>query len=182
CRFYSGRLRRRNSKSPTSSQAVDANPVFDPVEHSVRLKLNLSDSLPYVVHRIKFQGLHKFNDRFVRRRIPLREGHPLDEHALEAGLSKLARTGYFKPIRKESIFGTRGSLAFSVLDNVIRPRFTHGVQGPFLNSRSVGINVPWTYALTNSDSVGVNYTLSRTTADQIFGPTSGTTAVPPVDL
>ena len=258
CRFYSGRLRRRNSKSPTSSQAVDANPVFDPVEHSVRLKLNLSDSLPYVVHRIEFQGLHKFNDRFVRRRIPLREGHPLDEHALEAGLSKLARTGYFKPIRKENIhiqlddthhtvditvslqeigqqrvtfdggraqfgstlglaytvfdlfsceelltakleggpesvqlllgiakegiFGTRGSLAFSVLDNVIRPRFTHGVQGPFLNSRSVGINVPWTYALTNSDSVGVNYTLSRTTADQIFGPTSGTTAVPPVDL
>src|SRR5439155_1394588 len=159
-------------------------------------------------------------------------------HALEVGLTRLARTGYFKPIRreniqiqlddgrhtadisirleeigqqrvtfdggraqfgstfglaytvfdlldheelltakleggpeslqlllgiaKEGIFGTRGSLAFSIFDNVIRPRFRHGVQGPFLHSRSEGISVPWTYALSNSDSFGVHYTLSRT--------------------
>ncbi len=219
---------------------------------------SIGDARPYLVHRIDFQGLHKFTDRFVRRRIPLREGHPLDEHALEVGLTKLARTGYFKPIRKENIhiqlddarhtagisihleeigqqrvtfdggraqfgstlglaytvfdlfnreelltakfeggpeslqlllgiakegiFGTRASLAFSVFDNVIRPRFTHGVQGPFTNSRSEGINVPWTYALTNSDSIGVNYTLSRTVSDQTFGTTPSSTGTQPIDF
>ena len=257
-RFYSAHAQSRDSKYETPSfQAVDANPIFDPVEHSVRLKLNLSDSPPYVVRRIEFLGLHKFNDRFVRRRIPLREGRPLDEHALEIGLTKLARTGYFKPIRKENIhiqldeaqhtahvtirleeigqqrvtfdggraqfgstlglaytvfdlfsheellsakldggpeslqlllgiakdgiFGTRSSLAFSIFNNVIRPRFTHGVQGPFTTSRTEGINIPWTYALTNSDSIGVNYTLSRTTSDQTFGATNSATGSP-IDL
>jgi len=258
-RFYSAHLLSHNSKSDTASfQEVDANPIFDPEKHSVLLKLTLSDSPPYLVHRLEFQGLHKFNDRFVRRRIPLREGHPLDEHALETGLTKLARTGYFKPIRKESIhiqlddarhtadisihleeigqqriafdggraqfgctlglaytlfdlfnreelltakfeggpeslqlllgiakggiFGTRGSLALSVFDNVIRPRFAHGVQGPFIASRSEGINIPWTYALANSDSVGVNYTLSRNASDQTFGATPSTTGLPPITL
>ena len=257
-RFYSAHLQTRNSKSNGSSfQAADANPIFDPVERSVRLKINLSDSTPYVVRRIEFQGLHKFNDRFVRRRIPLREGHPLDEHGLEIGLTKLARTGYFKPIHKENIhiqlddirhtadiaihleeigqqrvtfdggraqfgstlgfaytvfdlfsheellgtkleggpeslqlllsiakegiFGTRSSLAFSIFNNVIRPRFTHGIQGPFTTSHTEGINIPWTYALTNSDSVGVTYTLSRTTSDQTLGATSSSTGSP-IDL
>ena len=101
-RFCSAGLRSRDAKSG-SFQTIDAHPIFDPEKHSVRLKLNLSDSPPYLVHRIEFQGLHKFNDRFVRRRIPLGEGYPLDDHALEVGLTKLARTGYFKPIRRENI-------------------------------------------------------------------------------
>jgi outer membrane protein assembly complex protein YaeT len=256
-RFCSARLRSR--KSPAASfQVVDANPIFDAEKHVVRLKLHLSDSPPYLVRRIEFQGLHKFNDRFVRRRLVLREGYPLDEHALELGLTKLARTGYFKPIRKENIhirlddtrhtadvavrleeigqqrvtfdggraqfgstlglaytvfdllnheelltakleggpesvhlllgiakegiFGTRGSLALSLFDNVIRPRFTHAVQGPFTTSRSAGIYVPWTYALSNSDSLGVNYILSRTRSDQTLGGSSGTAASQPIDF
>lgn len=256
-RLCSARLRSRDSKSGFL-QTVDAHPIFDPEEHSVRLKLNLGDWPPYLVRRIEFQGLHKFNDRFVRRRIPLGEGYPLDEHALEVGLTRLARTGYFKPIRreniqiqlddgrhtadisirleeigqqrvtfdggraqfgstfglaytvfdlldheelltakleggpeslqlllgiaKEGIFGTRGSLAFSIFDNVIRPRFRHGVQGPFLHSRSEGISVPWTYALSNSDSFGVNYTLSRTLSEQTFSTPASSTSLPPIDL
>ena len=254
-RFYSVHLQSSDSKSGTPFfQTVDANPLFEPVEHSVRLKLALSDSPPYVVRHIEFQGLHKFNDRFVRRRIPLREGRPLDEHALEIGLTKLARTGYFKPIHKENIhiqldearhttdisirleeigqqrvtfdggraqfgstlglaytafdlfcheellsakleggpeslqlllgiakdgiFGTRGSLAFSIFNNVIRPRFVHGVQGPFTTSRTEGINISWTYSLTNSDSVSLSYTLSRTSSKQTFGATDSTTGSP----
>ena len=257
-RLYAVHPQSRDSKSGTPFfQTVDANPIFDPVEHSVRLKISLSDSPPYVIRRIEFLGLHKFNDRFVRRRIPLREGRPLDEQALEIGLTKLARTGYFKPIHKENIhiqldeaphaadviirleeigqqrvtfdggraqfgstlglaytifdllsheellsakleggpeslqlllgiakdgiFGTRSSLAFSIFNNVIRPRFTHGVQGPFTPSRTEGMNIPWTYALTNSDSIGVNYTLSRTASDETFGPTNTTTGSP-IDL
>ncbi|HKW64492.1 MAG TPA: POTRA domain-containing protein [Candidatus Acidoferrum sp.] len=256
-RYYSVHLRSGDSNSNASFQLVDANPIFDSVEHSVRLKLNLSDSLPYVVRRIEFLGLHKFNDRFVRRRIPLREGSPLDEHALEIGLTKLARTGYFKPISKENIhvqldeaqhtadvmicfeeigqqrvtfdggraqfgstlglaytvfdlfsheevlsakldggpeslqlllgiakdgiFGARSSLALSIFNNVIRPRFVHGVQGPFTASHTEGINVPWIYSLTNSDSLGVSYTFSRTSTDQTFGTTNSTTGSP-IDL
>jgi len=258
-RFYSAYLRPRNSKSDTFSfQSVDATPIFDSEKHSVRLKLDLSDSPPYLVRRLEFQGLHKFSDRYVRRRIPLREGQPVDDRALESGLTRLARTGYFKPIRKqdihiqlddarrtaditirleeigqqraafsgghaqfgstlgiaytvfdllnreellsakfeggpeslqiilgiakEGIFGTRGSLALSVFDNVLRPRFTHGAQGPFFTSRSLGINVPWTYELTNADSIGVNYTLSRTTSDYALGTPPGLTDLPPLDL
>lgn len=259
-RFCSAQLQSRDFKPGTSSfQIVDANPIFEPLEHSVQLRLAISDSPPYVVHRIEFLGLHKFNDRFVRRRIPLREGQPMDDRALERGLTKLARTGYFKPIHKEDIhvqldeaqhtadvtvrleeiglqrvtfdggraqfgstlglaytvfdlfsheelfsakldggpeslqlllgiakdgiFGTRSSLAFSIFDNVIRPRFMHGVRGPFTTSRTEGINIPWTYALTNSDSFGVNYTFSRTSSDQTFDDASSTTTgLPPIDL
>jgi outer membrane protein assembly complex protein YaeT len=258
-RFYSTQLQPRNSKSDTFPlQSVDATPIFDSEKHSVRLKLDLSGSPPYLVHRIEFQGLHKFSDRYVRRRIPLREGQPVDDRALESGLARLARTGYFKPIRKqdihiqlndasrtaditirleeigqqratfsgghaqfgstlgiaytvfdllnreellsakfeggpeslqivlgiakEGIFGTRGSLALSVFDNVLRPRFTHGAQGPFFTSRSLGLSVPWTYDLTNADSVGVNYTLSRTTSDNPLGSPPGLTGLPPLDL
>jgi outer membrane protein insertion porin family len=259
CRVYTARLRSGDSTSDTPSfPTVEARPIFDLDRHSVRLQLNLSDSPPYLVHHLEFRGLHKFNDRFVRRRMPLAEGHPLDEHALEIGLSRLARTGYFKPmlkedihiqlddtrhtadvtirlqemgqqrvtfdggraqfgstlgiaytlfdlldheelltakldggpeslqlllgIAKEGIFGTRASLAFSIFDNVIRPRFRHGVQGPFTTSHSEGINVPWTYQLSNSDSVGVSYSLTRTVSEQTFGTTSGTPTVEPIDL
>jgi outer membrane protein assembly factor BamA len=207
------------------------------------------------VQRIEFLGLHKFSDRYVRRRIALREGHPIDEHALEAGLLRLARTGYFKPIHKddirvkldeathtasvsihleeigqqratlaggtgqfgstlgvvytvfdllnreellsaqldggpetlqmmlglakEGIFGTRASLAFSVFNNVVRPRFASSTKGPFFSSQSEGINVPWVYPLTNTDTLDVNYTLSRTTTE--YSPASITT-VPGVML
>jgi outer membrane protein insertion porin family len=257
--FYSARLRLRDSKSDTFSfQSVDATPFFDSEKHLVRLKLDLSDSPPYLVRRLEFQGLHKFSDRYVRRRIPLREGQPVDDHALESGLTRLARTGYFKPIRKqdihiqlddarrtadvtirleeigqqrtafsggraqfgstlglayavfdllnreellsakfeggpetlqivlgiakEGIFGTRGSLALSVFDNVLRPRFAHRAQGPFFTSRSLGLNVPWTYELANADSVGINYTLSRTTSDYPLGTPPALTGLLPLDL
>lgn len=258
-RFYSLHLQQRDSNSnATFFREVDANPIFDPETHTVRLKLNLSDSPPYVVRRLEFQGLHKFNDRFVRRRIPLREGYPLDERALEMGLTKLARTGYFKPIRKENIhiqlndtrhtadvtiqleeigqqrasliggqsefgstlglvytvfdllnheellsakleggpeslqlllciakegiFGTRGTLAFSVFENVIRPRFIHGVQGPFSTSHSEGVSIPWSYALSSSDSVGISYALSKNITDEPLGTAPGTTGLPPIAL
>ncbi len=257
-RFYSARLLPRDSKSNGPFPTVEANPIFDPEKHSVRLKLNLSDFPPYLVHRLEFRGLHKFSDRYVRRRIPLSEGQPLDERALEIGLTKLARTGYFKPMRKENVhiqlddsrrtadiqirfeeigqqraslvggraqfgstiglaytvfdllngeellsakleggpesldlvlgiakegfFGTRGSLALSLFDNVLRPRFTHGVQGPFLTSHSEGINVPWIYAINNTDSLGVTYTLSKTTNDEPLGAVPGTIGLPPINL
>ena len=257
-RYYSVQLHPRNSKSETFPlQSVDATPIFDSEKHSVRLKLDLNDSPPYLVRRLEFQGLHKFSDRYVRRRIPLCEGQPVDDHALEAGLARLARTGYFKPIRKqdihiqldeprrtadimvhleeigqqratfsggraqfgstlglaytvfdllnreellsakfeggpeslqivlgltkEGILGTHASLALSVFDNVLRPRFMHGPQGPFFTSRTLGISVPWTYELTNADSVGVNYTLSRTTSDYPLA-TPGLTGLPPLNL
>jgi outer membrane protein insertion porin family len=221
--------------------SVAARQTFDAEKHAVHVELDLGDSPPYIVRRIEFQGLHKFSDRYVRHRIPLREGRPVDDRALQAGLARLARTGYFKPIRredihvqmeeqthtatisirveeigqqraslngghgqfgstlgiaytvfdllnreellstqleggpesldvlfslaKESVFGTRASLAFSVFNNLIRPRFAKSAQGPFFTSHSEGINIPWTYALSNTDSLGVDYTLSRAVTD-----------------
>src|SRR6267378_2039046 len=77
-------------------------------------------------------------------------------------------------LAKEGIFGTRASLAFSVFNNVIHPRFARSAQGPFFSSHSEGINVPWTYPLTNTDSLAVNYSLSRTTTEYL--PASLSTA------
>ena len=238
-RSWRARVQPQNPKdNAVSFRAVESMSAFDADKQTAHVTFDLSDSHSYVVRRIEFQGLHKFNDRFMRRRIPLQEGQPVNDRALEAGLARLARTGYFKPIRKEDIhvqmddvtrtanvsievkeigqqraslvggngqfgstlgimytvfdllsreellsgqleggpeslqimlglakegiFGTRASLAFSVFNNVIRPRFARSAQGPFFSSRSQGIAVPWTYPLNNTDSLGINYTLSRT--------------------
>jgi outer membrane protein assembly complex protein YaeT len=258
-RLWMARVQSRNSEvdSPPS-HSVDVMRVFNPENHTARVSFDLNDSPPYVVQRIEFLGLHKFSDRYVRRRILLREGHPVDERALEAGLLRLARTGYFKTIHKEDIrvqldetthtanvtihveeigqqraslvggtgqfgstlgiaytvfdllnreellsaqldggpeslqvmlglakegiFGTRASLAFSVFNNVIRPRFASSAKGPFFTSHTEGISVPWTYALTNSDSLGVNFVLSRETSEYPLGTSPGLTGLSPLDI
>jgi outer membrane protein assembly factor BamA len=73
-------------------------------------------------------------------------------------------------------------LAFSIFHNVIRPRFARGTQGPFFSTRSDGFSVPWTYAVSNTDSIGLNYTLSHTASDESFGTPPGLTGLPPIDL
>jgi len=255
-RSWTARIQSKNSVVDSHpSHSVDVMRTFNPDNHTARVTLDLGDSPPYTVRRIEFLGLHKFSDRYVRRRIVLREGHPIDERALEAGLLRLARTGYFKPIRKEDIhvqldeatrtanvlirleeigqqraslaggtgqfgstlgvvytvfdlvnreellsaqldggpetlqimlglakegiFGTRASLALSVFNNVIRPRFASSAKGPFFSFHSEGISVPWVYPLTNTDSLDVNYTLSSTTTEYL--PAS-ITAAPGVTL
>src|SRR5258708_19155033 len=82
-------------------------------------------------------------------------------------------------LAKEGIFGTRGSLAFSGFNNVIRPQFARSAQGPFFSSRSQGIAIPWTYPLNNTDSLAINYTLARTTTTY---PPASLVAVPGVTL
>jgi len=239
-------------------RSVEARPAFDANKHTANVTIDLSDSPPYIVQRIEFQGLHKFSDRYLRRRIPLREGHPVNDRALEAGLVRLARSGYFKPIRKENIhvqmndathtanisilveemgrqrasliggngqfgstlgiaytlfdllnreellsaqleggpeslqimlglakegiFGTRASLAFSVFNNVLRPRFASSAQGPFFTSHNAGINILWTYAASNADSLAVSYTLSSATTDYTVLFPSTTTGVTSSDV
>jgi outer membrane protein insertion porin family len=255
-RIWMARVRSRDSDLDSlPSRSVDVRRTFDPETHTARVTFDLSDSPQYIMQRIEFLGLHKFSDRYVRRRIVLREGHPIDDRSLEAGLLRLARTGYFKPIHKEDIrvqldeathtanvairleeigrqraslvggsgqfggtlgiaytvfdllnreeilsaqldggpqslqillglakegiFGTRASLAFSVFNNVVRPRFASSAHGPFFSSHSEGINVPWTYRLSSTDSLGVNYTLSRTTTEYALASSS---SVPGVTL
>jgi len=259
CRWWTARIQPKDSKLDfVPYRAVEANPSFDAEKHVVRATLDLSYSPPYVVQRIEFRGLHRFSDRYMRRRILLREGHPVNERELEAGLARLARTGYFRQIHKEDIrvhldeltrsasvsikveeigrqraslvggqgqfgstlgiaytvfdllnreelisanleggpesleimlgiakegiFGTRASLAFSVFNNVVRPRFAKSAQGPFFTSHTAGIQIPWTYPLSNTDSLGMNYTLSRTTTDFPLGTPPGLSGLPPLDL
>ena len=252
-------LRSNDSKTDSAlNRGIDVTQTFDPDKHLARASFDLSDSPSYTVQRIEFTGLHRFSDRYLRRRILLREGRPVDDRALEAGLARLARTGYFKSIHKEDvhvqmdelthtakvsihmqeigqqraslvgghaqfgstlgiaytvfdllnreellsanleggpesvqimlglakdgIFGTRASLALSVFHNVIRPRFAHSAQGPFFSTRSDGFSSPWTYALTDADSIGVNYILSHTASDESFGIPPASTNLPPIDL
>jgi outer membrane protein insertion porin family len=253
-RSWLTRIQPQNPKDDSVPfHSLETRSAFDADKHTANVTIDLSDSSPYIVQRIEFQGLHRFSDRYLRRRLPLREGHPVNDRALEAGLARLARTGYFKPIRKENIhvqmndathtadvsirveeigqqrasliggsgqfgstlgiaytlfdllnreelltaqleggpeslqimlglakegiFGTRASLAFSVFNNVLRPRFASSAQGPFFSSRNVGVSVPWTYTASNTDSFAVSYTLSRATSGYKILFPSTTTSV-----
>jgi outer membrane protein assembly complex protein YaeT len=94
---------RRNEATAATFRNVVAIRTVDPASGSVRVRLDLSATPPYIVRRLEFRGLHRFPDRYLRRRILLREGAPFDDRTLEAGLARLARTGYFKPIKKEDV-------------------------------------------------------------------------------
>jgi len=238
--------------------ALEASRTLDLEEHTVRIRIAGEDLPPYVVRRIEFRGEHRFSDRYLRRRIGLQEGQPFDERALELGLARLAKTGYFRKIRKEDIqverndlthiadvtihvseagqqrasvsggqgqmgntlglayslfdllqleefwsaqvdggpqslqllvglalegvFGSRSSLAISVFNNVLRPRFSSSVKGPFYRSQSEGLNSGWTYALTPTNSATLNYAFTRTDTDYSFTLPPSLTGVPAPDL
>ncbi|OLE87898.1 MAG: hypothetical protein AUG07_00110 [Acidobacteria bacterium 13_1_20CM_2_60_10] len=243
----------KNDSAP--HRCVEVTQTLNREAGTAHVKFALVESPPYVVRHIEFRGNHKFSDRFYRRRILLEEGRPFDERALEAGLARLARTGYFHPIKKEDIavrtdeashttdvtirieeigqqrallvgghgsfgntlgiaytifdllrreellsaqieggpeslqialglakegfLGSRGALAFSVFNNVIRPRFASSPQGPFFTMRSEGVNMGWSYALTNTDAIGVNYGLSHSTTDYSLALPAGLTGLLP---
>jgi outer membrane protein assembly factor BamA len=94
-------IAKRQGKELTGS--VAAIRTMDTETHSVRIRFDLSSAPPYTVRRLDFIGMKHFPDRYFRRRIGVKEGVPLDERGLEAGLARLARIGYFKPIKKEDI-------------------------------------------------------------------------------
>ncbi|HET7106946.1 MAG TPA: POTRA domain-containing protein [Candidatus Acidoferrum sp.] len=80
-----------------------ATSTFNYSAHIATVNFDLDPTPPYTVRRLDFRGNQRFPDRYLRRRIPLGEGQPLDEYAIEAGLARLARTGYFQPFKKEDI-------------------------------------------------------------------------------
>ena len=82
---------------------VEAIRTMDSAARTVRIRLDLSSELAYTVRRLEFRGNHRFPDFYFRKRIGVKEGAPLDERALEGGLRRVARTGYFKPIKKEDV-------------------------------------------------------------------------------
>jgi outer membrane protein assembly complex protein YaeT len=249
---------KRKGEDGLAERNVESSRTLDSETHLVHERIEFSDAPPYLVRRIEFSGLHRFSDRYLRRRIGLREGQPFDERALEAGLARLARTGYFHPIKKEDVrvrtddiahtadvsirvseagqqrasfsggvgqfgstlgiaytlfdllqreelltaqldggpdslqvvpglvmegfLGSRGSLAISVFDNVLRPRFASTVKGPFYKSQSEGLNTGWSYPITRTDSLGVNYSLSRTDTDYSFVLPANLTGLAASDL
>ena len=98
------RVRAKAKKqSKELSGSVEAIRKMDAETLSVRVRFDLSSTPPYTVRRLEFSGMKHFPDRYFRRRIGVKEEVPFDERGLEAGLARLARTGYFKPIKKEDI-------------------------------------------------------------------------------
>ena len=228
-------------KSTYDDCRVRATPIFDALTRTASVALDLDRTPPYIVRRIEFRGNHRFPDRFPRRHIGLREGAAFDEHTLEIGLARLARTSYFRPFKKEDIqielneaehtadltihlqeigrqrvalsggreqlgstlgiaytvfnllgwdellsaqidgapeslqmafglakeglLGSRSSLAFSILDTFLRPRFAGSVQGPFFRTHTQGVDVGWHYSLSNVDAFSINYGLSRSVTE-----------------
>jgi outer membrane protein assembly complex protein YaeT len=239
-------------------RGVDASRTFDPVSGTASVRVELSDKPPVMVQRIEFRGLHKFKDKYVRRRLVLQEGNPLDERALEAGLARLTRTGYFRPVKREDVrvevneerrtasvtlqmheigqqrisltggqseFGgtlglvyavfdllnreellsaqmeggpqsallalglakdgflaSRGSLAVSLFDNVLRPRLGGTVKGPFYRSRNEGVSAGWNYTVSSSDAFGVNYAITRNITRYSLDVPEGLTGIVPSEI
>ena len=87
----------------TGDYRLRATSTFDYTTHIATVNLDLDPTPPYTVRRLDFRGNQRFPDKYLRRRVPLSEGHPLDEYAIEAGLARLARTGYFQPFKKEDV-------------------------------------------------------------------------------
>jgi outer membrane protein assembly complex protein YaeT len=237
-RAWQVRAQPKPSRNETATfHNVEAIRTLDSASRTVRIKLDLNPTPPYAVRRLEFRGIHHFPDRYFRSRILLREGAPFDDRVLEAGLARLARTGYFKPIKKEDVhvetnevahtadvtirveelgqqraslaggrgqfgstlgiaytvfnlldreellsshieggpeslqlaigfakeafLGSRGSLALSAFNTFLRPRLSGSVKGPFFKQESEGVDAAWSYALTNADSLSINYNLSH---------------------
>jgi len=245
-------------KLATAERPVETTRTLDAQTHLVRERIAFSEAPAYMVRHIEFRGQHRFSDRYLRRRIGLREGHPFDERALESGLALLGRTGYFHQIKKEDIrvetddiahtaevmirvseagqqrasfsgglgqfgstlgiaytlfdllqreellsaqldggpeslqivlglvmegfLGSRSSLAISVFDTVLRPRLTGSVKGPFYTSQSEGLNAGWSYPVTKTDSLAVNYALAHTNTEYSFALPASLTGLPSPNL
>src|SRR5260370_37570306 len=71
-----------SAQKPAPYRRVDTSRIFDRDTGAVGIKLGFSDAPPYIVRRIEIQGLHRFSDRFIRRRILLREARPFDHRPL----------------------------------------------------------------------------------------------------
>jgi len=232
-------------------------PTFDAATRTASLNFDFDPTPPSMVRRIEFRGNRRFPDRYLRRRIGLNEGQPLDEYALEGGLARLSRTGYFEPFKKEDVqiatheadgtadvsihlhekgkqritlsggpeqfgstlgiaytifnllgmdeflsiqfdggpeslqlaisltkegfFGSRGTLALSVFDTFLRPRFTKGAQAPFQRTQTEGENVGWSYAVSAADGIAINYGRSRSLTEYMVNPQPSATGVVTTD-
>jgi outer membrane protein assembly factor BamA len=62
---------------------------------------------------------------------------------------------------KEGFFGSRGTLALSLFNTLLRPMLTGTVKGPFFNQHTEGISADWSYGLTATDTMSVDYGISR---------------------
>lgn len=82
----------------------------------------------------------------------------------------------------EGFLGSRSSLAISLFDDFLRPRFSRSVKGPFYTSRSEGLNTNWGYALTPSDSVSVQYALSHSKTEYSIALPPSLAGIPVPDL
>jgi len=87
----------------TREYRLRATSTFDYATHIATVKFDLDPTPSYTVRRLELRGNQRFPDKYLRRRIPLSEGQPLDEYAIEAGLARVARTGYFLPFKKEDV-------------------------------------------------------------------------------
>jgi outer membrane protein assembly complex protein YaeT len=90
-------------KKQDGNYRLQAVSEFDNATHLASVKFDFDPAPSYSVRRIEFTGNQRFPDRFLRRRIGLREGQILDEYELEGGLARIAQTGYFQPFKKEDV-------------------------------------------------------------------------------
>jgi outer membrane protein assembly factor BamA len=56
------------------------------------------------------------------------------------------------------------------------------VQGPFQRSQTEGVNLGWSYAVSDADAIGVNFGVSQSLTEHVVNQSAGTTAPQITDL
>jgi len=83
---------------------------------------------------------------------------------------------------KEGFLGTRGSLALSLFNTLLRPRLSGSAKGPFFRQQSEGVSGTWSYPLSRVDSLSIRYDLSRTSTRYSPLIPDGVTGLAPGDI
>jgi outer membrane protein assembly complex protein YaeT len=245
--------RKAQRKTGAGNYRLRAVTTLDSATHTISVKYDFDPAPVRMVRRIEFRGNRRFPDRYLRRRIGLNEGQPLDEYALQAGMARIERTGYFQPVKnediqiktdeaeglsdvsiqlhekgkqrlafsggpgqfgstlgiaytvfnllgldeflstqldggpeslqlainltKEGFLGSRGTLALSVLDTLLLPRLTAGARPPFERAQTKSVTAGWNYAVSDEDSIGINFGRSRSLTEYAVNPQASTASV-----
>jgi outer membrane protein assembly complex protein YaeT len=75
----------------------------DRERHTVAAEFEVKPAPRYVIRRVELEGHRRFSERFYLQRLRLKEGELYDPANLEAGVERLVRSGWVRPVTPRDI-------------------------------------------------------------------------------